>query len=173
MASNQAQDKFAQLALISVTESAANTLTFKKLETGIPVTSRVAWIINKIEYTISSLVASIFGANTDSLSFGFGVNNGIAAPTLLEETIFDFNTIQRADLGTAASGFFTVQPINKDFSTLPSGGILVPPNPLYLFAKGSALEAATTVYARLWYSVLEMAPQDYLELVQARQVIES
>lgn len=173
MADKQSKDVYAQLALLSVLESAPVTLTFKKLETGVGVTEKIAWILNKVEYFIGSPTAAIFNGTDDLLLFGLSVSNGWATPSMVEETIIDLNEFSRRDFGAAASGGFMVQPIVKDLSTLPGGGILVPPNPLYLWAKGSGLAAAETVFARIWYQILEMAPQDYLELLQARTVLES
>lgn len=167
------KDQFANLAVITVIESAANTLTFKKLETGISLMDKVAWIINRIEYLVSDLTSTQFNASADSLKIGLSVSNAFSSADFNEPSILDLNLYQRIDWGAAASGVMTLTPFIKDFSSMPSGGIIVPPVPLYLFAKGNNLVGASTVVARLWYTLLPLATDQYWELVEARRVIES
>lgn len=166
-------DEFANYAIVTVTESAANTLTFKKLETGISLSEKVAWIINRIEYFLSVINGTNFGAQDDAINFGLSVSNQFTTVTILQDTIIDFNYLHRIDLGAAASGFLHQQPSVKDLSNLPGGGLLVPPTPLYLFAKGEALASAVTVTARIHYTLLQLATDQYWQLVEARRVISS
>lgn len=173
MAAVTKADEFANYAIVTVTESAANTLTFKKLETGISLSDKVAWIINRIEYFKSVINGTNFGAQDDALNYGLSVSNQWSTVTILQDTIIDFNYLQRIDMGTAAVAFLNHQPDVKDFANLPGGGILVPPVPLYLFAKGEALSSAVTVTARIHYTLLPLATDQYWQLVEARRVISS
>lgn len=167
------KDQFANYAIVSVTESAANTLTFKKLETGISITEKVAWIINRIEYFITALNGTYFNAAGDLLYWGVSLTNSWTTPAASEITILDYNSAERVDLGAAASGAFVVRPILKDFSAMPSGGIIVPPSPLYIYGMGSGLTAAATVVARIHYTTLVLSVDQYWELVEARRVLTS
>ncbi len=166
-------DQFANYAIISCTESAANTLTFKKLETGISLNEKVAWVISRIEYTLSSVLAGQFNADGDALTFGLSLSNAFSSPTISENTIIDWNQLVRQDFGAAASASLWRWPIVKDFSALPGGGVIVPPTPLYLFAQGSSLVAAASAYARIHYTLLTLAVDQYWELVEARRVLSS
>lgn len=171
-----ATDKFANMATISVVESAANTLTFKKLETGISLSEKVAWVIHRIHYTVASLEAAVFNGDTDTLFFGIGVNNTWSGtPAIDEPTIIDYNAVSRLDFGAAASGgLVKARPwIERDFMGLPGGGLIVPPVPLFLYAKGNGLVSAETVTCRIWYTLLQLSTEDYWELVEARRVIQS
>lgn len=173
MANNIAADKFANYAIVSCDESAANTLTFKKLETGISLTEKVAWVINRVEYIITSQLAAMFNGDGDVFYFGLALSNAWSTPSMAESTILDYNTVQRIDYGTAAVAFLKSMPFIKDFSSLPGGGILVPPNPLYLYAKGLGLASANGVVARMHYTLLPLAVDQYWELVEARRVLSS
>jgi hypothetical protein len=173
MADSKGKDQFANYAIVSVTESAANTLTFKKLETGISLTEKVAWIVNRVEYIIGSMVAAQFDANQDKQLFGLSISNSFAIPALDEITIVDFNFIQRRDFGAAANVVWTEGPMVKDFSSLPGGGIIIPPSPLYLYTVGTSLVAASTVVARIHYTLRTLAIDEYWELVEARRVLSS
>lgn len=168
-----AKDEFSNFAIIAVTESAINTLTYKKLETGISLNEKVAWIISRLEYFFSPFSATTFNAANDDLSYGLSVSNQLAAVNLQETSIIDFNYISRDDLGAAASGFYHMQPFVKDFASLPGGGIIVPPVPIYAFAKGSGLTAAATVYVKLFYTLLNLSVDQYWQLVEARRVLVS
>jgi hypothetical protein len=167
------KDQFANYAIIEVLESAANTLTFKKLETGISLNEKVAWIIHRIEYIIDGLDGTLFNAALDVLTFGLSLSNAFSAPTVAENTIIDYNRSIRVDIGTAASGYFQLQPFVKDFASLPMGGTIVPPTPLYLFVKGTGLTAAAKITARLHYTLRTLKVEDYWELVEARRVLSS
>lgn len=166
-------DTFSNLAIITVTESAINTLTFKKLETGISVNQKVAWIISRIEYFISSVLAANFNGDGDNLSFGLSASSTFAAAIIEENSILDFNNIQRADFGATATSLQIRQPFLKDFASLPGGGIIIPPAPLFAFAKGSGLVSACSVAARIQYVELELAESDFWQLVQARRPLTS
>jgi len=169
----QTKDVFANYAIIAVTESAANTLTFKKLETGVSLSDKIAWLINRIEYLFSPYNATQFAQADDLLRFGLCVSNAFAAAAFSEEAILDYNAIARQDFGAAASGFFVNQPVIKDFSTMPGGGLLVPPVPLYIFAHGNGLNSAASVTARMHYTNRPLSVDEYWELVEARRVISS
>lgn len=168
-----AKEQFANFAIVTVTESALNTLTFKKLETGISLTEKVAWVIARVEYWPDPLNAAQFNGTGDLFAYGLSVSNAFAGPTPVETAILDFNAIYREDLGAAASGFFLQRPFTKDFTSLPSGGIIVPPSPLYLYAKGTGLVAAGNVTARIYYTLLTLAVDQYWELVEARRILTS
>ena len=167
------KDSFANFAIITVTESAANTLTFKKLETGISITEKVAWIINRIEFMVEELNSTIFNGTGDFVLFGLSVANSFSNVAVSEVSIIDYNRVSRIDIGAAASGFFKYEPYVKDYSAMPSGGILVPPTPLYLYAQGESLTAATRVTARLYYTTLNLSVDQYWELVEARRGLSS
>lgn len=157
--------QFANQALMRLIESAANTLTFLKLETGINVSEKTAWIINRVEY-FTTFNATIFNTSGDHLAFGLSAGNSFTTPSVLERQILDFNDIAREDIGTAASGLKINTPIVKDYSTLPRGGLLIPPVPFYAWCKGTGLASAAEIHIRLYYTTLAMATEDYWELVE-------
>lgn len=165
-------DQFANMAVISVTESAANTLTFKKLETGINLFEKLAWIIHRAEY-FPSWSASIFNGTDDQLVFGFSTSDQITSVGLAQAACVDFMELRRLDLGTAAAGAMYIRPVVKDFTNLPGGGVIMPPNPIFGFAQGTGLASAASVSMRLFYTNFQMEPAQYWELVEARRLIAS
>jgi len=167
------KDKFVNMATIQLTESAANTLTFKKLETGISLFEKVAWIIHRVEYLFSAASYATFNGSGDVVEYGLAASDQITALAITNAAVIDYGFLARLDLGTAASGNFYESPLIRDLTTLPMGGILVPPNPLYLAVKGTGLSAATILTARFFYTTYVLTPDDYWELVEARRIISS
>lgn len=172
----QGTDQFANLATITITESGANTLTYKKLETGISLTEKVAWVISKLEYFYTGDWSN-FAQAGDSLYAGLSVYNGITtfatAAAIVDPTLLDMFRLSRGDFGTAASGTILDHMVRKDFSNMPGGGIIVPPVPLYGWAQGVALTSAVTMVIKAYYTLLELSPDQYWQLVEARRVISS
>jgi len=165
-------DQFANLAVISVTESAANTLTFKKLETGISLFEKIAWIIHRVEYFMDILAAS-FDGNADFLDVGLSTTDQLTTVSFSNNAVLDKLQVQRSDWGAAANAILQEKPLYKDFTNLPGGGLIIPPNPVYGFACGGGQVSARSVTIRLFYTTLVMTPDQYWELVEARRIISS
>lgn len=164
------KDVFVNQAYITVVESAANTLTFAKLETGVTIHEKIGWIISRLDYSMG-LAAANFGAEGDVVEFGISTSDLITTISLRTSAIVDYNAIRRNDFGTAASGMLTRQPFQKTFANLPGGGILVPPNPIYIYVKGGALTSAMTIECRLFYTYKELKLEEFWELVELRRMI--
>jgi hypothetical protein len=166
-------DKFANMAYIQVVESALNTLTFKKLETGVSLFEKVAWLIEKIEYQVEAATWALFNATADYLNLALCASNQMSLLKLDNPAVFDFMRITRVDLGAAASGAWHFSPITRDFTGLSGGGLLIPPNPIYLAAHGSGLTGPVTIETRIYYTTYELSPDEYWELVESRRIISS
>jgi hypothetical protein len=164
---------FANLAAVTCTESAANTLTFKKLDTQVSINQKVAWLINRLEL-FSVIDSSQMGANLDSLSWALTRSNLVTDLLDLTEAAIVFQGIFQLNyFGAAASGWIWEMPRRFDFSTLPGGGILVPASPLYLGIKGNSLTGAATLKMRIYYQVLDLSPEQFWQLVETTRVVGS
>lgn len=162
---------FTSQATLSNVESAANTLTFTQLQTGLSIYDHVGWILGRLEFRLSNTVPALFNADGDALSIAITQNNAAAALSQSDPAIIYLLQIRRTDYGTAASGELRSNTFEVDFSTLPGGGILVLPNPLYLASVGSGLTGPSTVTARLYFQPVDLSDADYFNLVQARQLL--
>jgi hypothetical protein len=172
MAASNSVDKFANMALITTVESAPNTLTFKKLETGISMTEKVAWVISRVEYIMGCFKASQFAQDGDQVEYGLSLSNAWATPQVVETTIIDYNLVTLG-LWSSVGVKLTREPHEKSFASMPSGGIIVPPTPFYAWVKGTALTSAVTLSCRIWYTLLPLAIDQYWELVESRRVLSS
>lgn len=171
MANKSIAGNFASQAVLSVTETAANTLTFTKLETGLSVYDKIGWVLNRVEFRLGSGVPALFNASGDFLQIALSMSNSLTALSDDDPAIYTNLMLYRVDYGTAASGMLEPNLYSQDFSGLPQGGILILPNPLYLGVRGSSLTAASSVVARIYYTAIELSDTDYFNLVQSRQLL--
>jgi len=168
MATNtrKVMDQYSNVLYDSVTESAANTLTFESVDVGLNIFDKVGLLISKVEYY--SLYNRIV-ADGDSLEFGLSSSNGWSDADAAETSIIDYNRVSLNAVGTAATALERVEPFIKDFSTLPGGGILITPKPLYLYAAGANLGNPATVQIRMFFTIIKLRPEEYFELLESRQ----
>lgn len=163
-------DVFVNQAYLEVVESAANTLTFDKLETGISIHEKVGWIISRLDYWFV-YDSTNFAASSDMVRFGISVTNTFTTPAPGENVVIDYNEVKRVDAGTPATSNLVIMPFTKEFGNLQGGGILVPPNPIYVYVQGVALTSAITMKARMFYTVRSLKTEDFWELVELRRMI--
>lgn len=164
-------DSYVSQAVFRVAESAANTLTFEKLETGLSVFDKIGWVISRVEYRLEPGSYSVFNAAADRIDFALTMTNSLTALVPENPSIYFMRSILRVDIGTAASGFMEDNTLVADYSGLPGGGILVLPSPIYFGLVGTSLTAAATMVCRIFFQAIEMTDQDYFNLVQARQLL--
>jgi hypothetical protein len=167
-------DKFAQLAYLDCTETAANTLTFAKLEVATGALlgkQKYGMVLHQIQYQFGNATRKLLLDEDDILTAAICVNNGISAIDLSYVDVVDNIMLGRNKYGTAASGWLDVEPINHNFSLM--GGLLVPADRLYLGVVGGSLASAARVQCRLWYTMKELSVDEYWDLVEARRIITS
>jgi len=172
MAKASTTDKFANIAFLSVTESAANTLTFSQLQLANNLLSeKAAIIIHRAEFLLIPLV-TIFNSSGDNLKIALTLTDRITdIGDLSQPEILFAEKFSRDDLGAAASGLYLRQPFIRDFTELPGGGIIVPADRLYIGAQGNGCAAAAYATMRLYYTVMPLQVTDYWELIEARRIM--
>ena len=174
MATKKVTDTFANMATIVNTESAANTMTYKKLEVGFGTFEKVAWVIHKLEYFFF-VNSTTFNSTEDSVTCALVTGNTRASlhvpEVFTDPQVIDIANVARWDFGAAASGLVVIRPFSKDFSQLPSGGLIIPPAPLYGAIHSVGCAAANIVVIRIYYTIKELAVDEYWELVEARRLL--
>jgi len=166
-----AKDTYAQLAYISVAESAANTLTITGMSVFSNVLSQQGMMIHRVNYTFPKSTWALLAATNDELNFGVCGDDQIDTITLGDARVYDGHSITRQDAGTAANSRDYHSPITVDLSSLPGGGMLVPADRLFGYAQGANLSGAMSVTIRVFFTLLDMGAADYLELAQALRVL--
>ena len=170
MAAKSKTDSFANLAAVCPTEAAAGTAAYLKFAFPFSIMDKMGLVINRIEYWPGSL--NNLNSSTDSIVFGVSISSSITdLNDQANPAIVDSGRIQRLDIGTAASGLLVEEPLIKDFSSLPSGGILVAPNPLYGFVQSVGASGPMLSWIKLFYTYLELSADEYWQLVESRRII--
>lgn len=159
-------DKYANVMIGSVTESAANTLTFAELPQVTTLLEKKAFLINRIQY---NAYLSLLVADTDNLDFGLSLSNRWTSPSLIEPSIIDYQSRRLVASGAPATALLEDNQVIQDWSTLPGGGMLVPTRPLFLWTKGTALASASAIIVKIYFTVIDLTPADYWDLVESLQ----
>lgn len=164
------QDIFPNVVYAEVTESAANTLTFEQIQTGYGSLNKTGWVIHRIEYYLDSTTLNLVTEPGDDLQIALVTSNLITSLTLQSAAVVDLLEIMI--LQDTAVGFEQKHmPMIRDFSSLPGGGKLVLPYPIFLAAKGTALGSAATVACRISFTERELTDVEWQELVQQTRLL--
>jgi len=172
MAAKIKTDTFANLAAVLVAEAVAGTAAYLKYAFPFSIMDKMGLIINRLEYWPGNL--NNLNSSTDAVIMGLSISSSITDLTdQSNPAIVDSERVQRIDLGVAASGFFFEEPLIKDFSSLPGGGLLVAPNPLYGFVQGFGAGGVMNSWIKLFYTYMELTADEYWQLVESRRIISS
>lgn len=164
-------DKYANMAALKITESAANTFTASKFAFPFSIMDKMGLIIHRVEYDHTNPTGSLTAAG-DKMYLGLSVAASVTDPTdPTDPLVLDCRRIVRWDAGAAASAVILQYPRTVDFTNLPGGGLLVAPNPLYGFIKGDSAAVAGTCTIRMFYTYIELATDEYWQLVESRRII--
>jgi len=164
-------DQYSQIGYISVTQSAANTLTFNGISIMTSFLSNSAMILHEVLYQVGPNDVALMTATQDAIYVGVTGADNITTVLLNDPEVYDMRYIHRHDMGAAASGALITGPIITDFTDMPGGGVLVPADRIYGFVDSTGLASAITVEMRFRFTILELSAQEYLELAQALRVL--
>jgi len=165
-----AKDTFVNLVYAACTETAANTLTFQKIETGYGSLQKTAWIIQRIEWYLSASARNLIVAADDSVTAALVSSNLITTLDLAQASLFDlyeYKVHYQTSVGFAP----TADPVIRDFAELSGGGRLCLPYPLYVAVKGTSIASAVTIKCRISFIEKELSDADWMELVQQTRLL--
>lgn len=167
MASAQ-MDKYANMLVKSVVQTAANTLTYSTIEIGLSLFDKVGLKIQRIEYVPNPGSIAEMTTAADFIELGLCTSD---TPTSLVESIqsvIHMFRLRRVDMGTAATGAIYSQPDVYDFSSLDGGGLIVTPKPLFIGIDTAGLASAASAIIRIFFVVIKLSGTDYFELLETR-----
>lgn len=169
-------DQYAQLAYMDVTVPDGGTLTYKLLQIaqasvqapkmGLKI-HRIAVDFNAFDVRVNNLGT----ANSYYSTVALTVSNNPTTFSYSQPEVIYAHT--RSTILKTAVGFSYGNEaiLEKDFTTFPGGGILIPADRLYMGAVSTDLDAAVSYSMRIWYTAVELTAQDYLELVESRTML--
>ncbi len=158
------KDLYPNRAIEALTQSALNTLTYGQIRFGIGLFQGVALVLHRVDWYPDVGCLRELVAATDSVEFAIITTDGLASITdILESSIVCLKKM----IGVAPNVALMEVPMVQDFSNLPGGGLILPPNPLYLAMNSSGFAGAQTVRVLLYFTFIELNDRDYIELIQA------
>lgn len=166
----QVKDSFANKFYGSVTESAANTLTFSEIQTNISVMDKVAWVIHRLEWYLTPAQIALIADDQDAIQMALVSSQQITALGLDNPAVIDMQQISK---GQATAVGYTIRtiPFTRGFESLPGGGLIIAPRPLFIAIKGTGLASAGGVSVRGYYTARELKADEYLELVDYYRIV--
>lgn len=158
------EDRFANIAASSVTETAANTLTFVEMLTGISLGQGVGMLIDQIDYHIGASALQDLVAADDTLEMAITASNDVSdLSDVTDRRIIHQMKVQAMIVGAVVSLSHIVQPYPWQF--FPP--LIIASPRIHLAAKGTSLVGAATVSTRIYFRYIALTPQQYLELAEA------
>lgn len=158
------QDRYANIAAASVTESGVSTITFAELLTGISLGAGVGILIDAIDFYVAKASMAEFTTATDAIEMAWCVSNNVPALSDPSENRIIFaHQLFRFDFGVAASAQYFSFPIHRDF--FPP--LIVAAPRIYLAAEATGLASACTVRSRLFFRYVDLETKEYLEIAEA------
>lgn len=167
----QKMDLFANKFYATITESAANTLTFEEIPTNVDIFSKAAWILERLEWYIVQGNISEVQATADILQVALVASNNLTELSLGDAAVVDLVDITIRVQGTPAVSELMTQPFIRDFSGMAGGGLLVAPRPLYIAVQGTSLANPIVAKVRGYYRQIILDAAQYLDLVDFYRIL--
>lgn len=164
-------EKFANMAFLSVTESAANTITFQELQTGVGIFEKVALIIHRIEYYPYAASLQMLNTAADILDIAITTSDQVTDLLKDKPQVIDHERWLYEQFGTNASGNSRRLPNVADFTGLPGNGLILPSSKVYAAIQGTSLAAAAATHICFYFSYRSVKPEEYWELVEATRAL--
>ncbi len=161
-----AKDKYANKIVVKCTQASLDTLAFASFNLGISAFDRVGLILHKIGWSLDDTGWAELVAASDNIEGAIVTSDQVATITAdLRQIVAKHDWIAGL-VGVGANFRVDEQPKWDDFTGLPGKGMLVPPSPLYLAVMTAGNASVRTVYANIWFSIVELADADYFELLE-------
>lgn len=167
MAAEAIRDRFANIASIQTTESAANTLTFNSLATNMGFLGRrdqaLAMVIDELQWFPSAATLKDLVDQADSFVMALTVSNGVTdLSDLTDRRILALIQFVPLMVGAVVSLALIVQPFRHQF--FPP--LITAERTLYLGVQGASLAAAAVAQLRILFRVETLTSGELVELAE-------
>jgi len=152
-------DLFVNRAYVTVTMSAANTITFEQIRWGVGTFDQTAILIDKIAFYPGGSLDEL-QANTDVLDMAICARDTYTGLDPVDQGIYGVVSL----VGCGANTAPIKQPIELDFMDM--GGLLLPPNPMYIGCNTAGFANAVTLRAIIYYRFRKLTDKESIEVLQ-------
>lgn len=158
-----AEDRFANRAGITVTESAAGTLTFQELITGVGFNTKKGMLIDEIDYYIPQATVALLVANPDEVRFGITSSTGVTdLEDATDSRILHSASFQRRESTAVGVEHLKFPLVYQFFPSLIHAHIRI-----HLAILGVSLATVANVRVRILWRFIDLNDREIAELVQA------
>lgn len=164
-------DAYANKFYGTVTESGASTLTFAEIPTNVDVFTKRAWILHRLEWYTNPDNRSLLLASDDAIKIALTSSDKLTALGLDTAGVIDLlelDVVFKTAVGIAPFE----QPLKRDFTELPGGGLIIAPRPLYIAVQGVSIAAAVTASVRGYFTSVDLSADEYIELVDFYRIVQ-
>ena len=167
-----AEDRWANIATVEVTQSAANAVTFAELRTNIGIQSdrktAIAMLIDQIDYFPVGGAISLMTTSTDSLDMALTISDSVTDLfDVSDRRILHSTRLFRFDAGTAANANFLRFPLSQQF--FPA--LITAERSLFLGLGSTGLAAGTTLRCRIYHRFVELSDSQFLEIAEVFRLV--
>jgi len=164
-------DKFANKFYGTVVESGPTTLTFAEIQTNVDVFSKKAWVLHKLEWYELPADRGLIVNSDDAIRLALTSSNKMSSLSLSDAGVIDLLELNAVPY-TAVGVEIYDQPHIRDFSSLPGGGLIIAPRPLYIAIQGVSIAAVATGSVRGYFTAIDLNADEYLELVDFYRIVQ-
>lgn len=158
------EDRYANRLGISVTESAAGTLSFQELVTGVGFQTKKGMLIDEISYFIPQSTLALLLAEADLVRFGITSSTGVTdLEDVTDSRILHSGQLTIRGFGTPANAIAFLNPIVFQF--FPS--IIHAHIRIFLGIQSASIASAATIRTRVLWRFVDLTDREIAELVQA------
>lgn len=165
-AKRSVQDVYSNRAFITLTMSAANTLTFGQVQFGVGLFQGVAALIHRIELFPSAASMRELVAVADSMYFAITNRDDLASLDPVNQSVFGALSVLPMMVGGVVSLSLEKLPLVISYVDLPGGALIIPANPLFVGMTSLGFGAAGQVSAVIYLTFKQLTDAEYVELVQ-------
>lgn len=159
------RDRFANIASLTVLQSAANTLTFGSLNTNMGFLGRrdqaLAMVVDEIQYSPVAGALNEMTTAGDLIELAITTSSQVTdLSDLTDQRILDFQRLHRVDGGATASFLVQETPFRKQF--FPP--LITAERTLFIAFDSVGLAGAQTCRARILFRVETLTAAELIEL---------
>lgn len=167
----ESKDQYANKFYGTVTESGATTLTFSEIPTNVDVFSKQAWILHRLDWYLPAASLDLIVGNLDEVRLALTSSDKITSLDPSNPAVIDTFVIG-GHFATSVGFAYRDNPMIRDFSNLPGGGLIIAPRPLFIGILGVSIASAATGSVRGYFTQRTLSADEYLELVDFYKIVQ-
>lgn len=159
-------DVFGNRAFKTVTQSAANAITFEQIQFGVGLFQGVALVLSRVEWFPPAATLQEIVAGTDDFQMAICNRDDLATLSATNQSVMVLKHVAPVVAGAAANLQDIELPLISDLSTIPGGGLIMPSNPIYLGIDSIGAANPLVCNAILYFVFRQLTDSEYVELIQ-------